>query len=167
MDEIREVRSMPNDERVARGKKRKVRRDDLDDLDDVLDDKDRDDEANEESKKRRKKIGGKGGERRALSIHRFLSYKFSDDYDVKVNEKEVRYLCKDRTVGELMWEFATRGDLTGALGKSGTAKGGGTVYAKEGIHGCLVDKRMADEGLSTAGYSQPPATSTGHGGSGR
>jgi len=93
--------------------------------------------------RRKRQKTGNGGERRALSIWNFLSYKFSKNYSMKVNKKRIVYPCKDKTIGQLMWEFATEGDLTGALGKPGvSAKAGGMVRCDpQTTHRCLVDFR--------------------------
>lgn len=95
---------------------------------------------------RRRRKSGNGGERRALSIYRFLSYKFSNNYNMTVNKKSVTYKCKDKMVGQLMWEFATKGDGTGALGTPrSSAKAGGTVTPYDSPHKCIVDTRSTKD----------------------
>jgi hypothetical protein len=51
------------------------------------------------------------------------------------------YKCGGRSIGELIWEFVTEGDQTGALGPLGTAKSGGTVKPAQNAFGCLIDTR--------------------------
>jgi len=83
------------------------------------------------------------GERCALKVYEFLSYKFKEHHEMTVNKKKVTYNCGNRTVGEMLWEFVTKGDLPGAMGGPGAKKGGATVKRDENsVHKCLVDTRI-------------------------
>jgi hypothetical protein len=86
------------------------------------------------------------GERRSISIYDFLGYKFQRSYPMMVNKKAIVYSCANRTIGELLWEFVTEGDKSGALGKPGNAKSGGTVRVdRNTVHSCLVDTKVSKD----------------------